>query len=137
MKGLHHVLIPTLLIVLPELAAAELFKCSENGKITYQAKPCRNKAAEKQVDIEISNPERNAKALERLKAVEADYQAKKEQEALREKARHEAALRAAEVKALERNANAQVDQSEAMRKQVKELDSAENVRGSIVGEKLR
>lgn len=137
MKGLHHVLIPTILIVLPELAAAELFKCSENGKITYQAKPCLNKAAEKQVDIEISNPERNAKALERLKAVEADYQAKKEQEALREKARHEAALRAAEVKALERNANAQVDQSEAMRKQVKELDSAENVRGSIVGEKLR
>ncbi|MDT4328340.1 hypothetical protein ACQE3E_11770 [Methylomonas sp. MED-D] len=137
MKSVYFVLIPTLVIVLPNLAVAELYKCSENGKITYQAKPCRNKSAEKQVDIEISNPERNAKALERLKEVEADYQAKKEQEALREKAQHEAALRAAEVKALERNANAQVDQSEAMRKQVKELDSAENVRGSIVGEKLR
>ncbi len=78
MKILNLALASTLAFIYHSSAEAEMFKCTVNGKTTYQAKPCAHTSTEKKLNIKLSDPAKNAEALERLKEIEAHNAADKE-----------------------------------------------------------
>ncbi len=78
MKILNLALASALAFIYQSPAEAETFKCTVNGKTTYQAKPCAHASTEKKLNIKLSDPVKNAKALERLKEIEAHNAADKE-----------------------------------------------------------
>lgn len=103
-------------------ANAEVFKCvGQYGKTVYQSQPCKASQREKQLDIKV-DPEQEAAAKARLQAVQAEYQARKEQQAKIENERLQKNYQAASLDAARRSAQAQQEQAEAQSRQADALE---------------
>jgi len=68
-------------------ASAEVFKCVNGASVVYQAMPCSPGKNEKSLDIELTDPVGNAKALERYQDIQEEYQTMKERDAVAQQKR--------------------------------------------------
>jgi len=119
------IIILAFVVMLSMQAKAEVFKCkSSENKITYQTTPCVGAADVKKIEIKKRSAEKEAEEAAKLEAWTAQHNAEEEREATAAKELRDEELRAAEVAAQQINADAQIDQAEAQRRQAKALENA-------------
>ena len=104
-------------------ASAEMYKCSKNGVVSYQAKPCSGYIDDSNtISIKQIDPKQREQSAERLRQVQDEYQTRKQQRAEADEKWLQQSLRQSEVEAAQRNAAAQDQQAIEMRRQAAAME---------------
>jgi hypothetical protein len=128
---------------------AEVFKCvGSDGLIKYQSTPCVDAAITKQVEIKSRSAQKEMEAVENFRKWTAQKAAQKAAQAEKEEAQAEKAaqaekerlnfeLRAAEVNALQRTADAHFDEIDVQNRQAQAQEDANKLQVYQIGAQNR
>ncbi|MGZ5076106.1 MAG: DUF4124 domain-containing protein [Methylobacter sp.] len=115
MKKLFFIL---LVLSISTVHADEVFKCQlKSGKTVYQSTPCKSAVKQKTIEIQKVDPRKVAEEEAKLKAWKEDFAKREAERAQIEKERQAERDRKASVEALQRSAEYQQRQAEALERQ--------------------